>query len=293
MWEGGEAGVTRLYDGLEAGRMRYLKMNGAGNDFVILDLRRQGMALTEAEVRAIADRESGLGCDQVIVIEPSKQGDAFMRIWNADGGQVGACGNAARCVGWLLLEEGGASRVGIETAAGLLSAERAGAQRIAVDMGPAHLAWNEIPVARETDTVRLDYSVRGPQGEVYSDPGGVSMGNPHAVFFVDDAEKAPASIVGPQVENDPFFPERVNVGFAQIKARDRIRLRVWERGAGLTKACGSGACAALVAAHRAGLTGRKAFIEVDGGELEVEWRDDGHVILTGPVEVERVGEMAA
>jgi diaminopimelate epimerase len=279
---------------MKAAPMRYLKMNGAGNDFVIFDARAQGrLALSADDVRAIAERKGGIGCDQVIALERSGRADAFMRIWNADGGEVAACGNAARCVGWLLLEEGGAPMAQIETEAGLLSAARAGEERIAVDMGPARLAWTEIPVARETDTVRMNYSVHGPNGEVYAGPGGVSMGNPHAVFFVDDAQAVRADVVGPLVENDPFFPERVNVGFAQVLAPNRIRLRVWERGAGLTKACGTGACAALVAANRAGLTVRKATVVVDGGELDVEWRHDGHVILAGPVKVERVGEMAA
>jgi diaminopimelate epimerase len=274
--------------------MRYLKMNGAGNDFVIFDSRGgDGLSLDAAQARAIADRRTGVGCDQVIAIEPSDSADAFMRIWNADGGEVEACGNAARCIGWLLMEEKGANAATIETVSGLVSAARVDAQTVAVDMGAPRLAWREIPVAKPTDTAAMDYAIGGPEGEVFAKPGGVSMGNPHAVFFVPDAEKVPASIVGPKVEHDAFFPERVNVGFAQILAPDRIRLRVWERGAGLTKACGTGACAALVAAHRAGLTGRKAAIEVDGGELQIEWRDDGHVILTGPVSVERVGELAA
>ena len=274
--------------------MRYLKMNGAGNDFVIFDARGQGpLRLTPEQAAAIADRRTGIGCDQVIAIEDSANADAFMRIWNADGGQVEACGNATRCVGWLLMQEAGAQTARIDTVAGVLSAADAGPELVAIDMGKPRLAWNEIPVARETDTVAMEYSIRAPDGTLFERPGGVSMGNPHAVFFVADAEKAPAHIVGPVVENDPFFPEKVNVGFAQILAPDAMRLRVWERGAGLTKACGTGACAAVVAAHRAGLTARKVRVIVDGGELVIDWREDGHVIMTGPVEIERVGEMAA
>jgi diaminopimelate epimerase len=274
--------------------MRYLKMNGAGNDFVIFDGRRAPLSLTGDQVRAISDRKTGIGCDQLVVLEPSTRADAFMRIWNADGGQVQLSGNGARCVAWVLMQDSGRDDARIEIVTGtVLEATRAGETSIAMDMGPPGLDWRQVPVARATDTVRMDYAVRGPDGETYSGPGGVSMGNPHAVFFVDDAEKIPAHIVGPKVEHDPFFPERVNAGFAQMIAPDRMRLRVWERGAGLTKACGTGACAAVVAANRAGLAARKVHVTVDGGELTIEWREDNHVILTGPVEIERVGEMAA
>ncbi|MGE3302204.1 MAG: diaminopimelate epimerase [Hyphomonadaceae bacterium] len=271
--------------------MRYVKMNGCGNDFVILDLRADRRKLAPAQARALADRASGIGCDQVIAIEPSAKADAFMRIWNADGGEVSACGNAARCVAWLLSTETGRPHVAIETVSGVLAAEQAGPMRFAVDMGPARLSWTEIPVARETDTVAMDYAIPGGRESWMAGPGGVSMGNPHAVFFPPSAEAVLVAELGPVVEHDPFFPERVNVGFAEIQAPDRIRLRVWERGAGLTKACGTGACAALVAAHRAGLVGRRATVIVDGGALEIEWRaDNGHVIMTGPVEREGEGE---
>jgi diaminopimelate epimerase len=273
--------------------MRYLKMNGAGNDFVILDGRKQPVKLSADQVRAISDRTTGVGCDQLIVLERSERADAFMRIWNADGGTVQLSGNGLRCVAWLLMEETGRKDATIETVTGVLTAERAGEHMIAMDMGPPRLDWSQIPVARKTDTVAMDYAIKAPDGALFEKPGGVNMGNPHAVFFVKDAEAAPASIVGPKIEHDPYFPERVNAGFAQMIAPDRMRLRVWERGAGLTKACGSGACAAVVAANRAGLAARKVHVTVDGGELTIEWREDDHVILTGPVEVERVGEMAA
>jgi len=264
----------------------FLKMNGLGNDFVVVEAREAPFHPDRARARAIADRASGVGCDQLIAIEPSQKADAFMRIWNADGGEVDACGNATRCVGWLLMEASGKDEAIIETEAGLLRATRSGDKAISVDMGEPGLAWNEIPLAREMDTVTLDYGIDGLR-----DPGAVSMGNPHVVFFVDDVEAAPVRILGPVVEHDPLFPEQVNVGFAQVKAEDRICLRVWERGAGLTKACGTGACAALVAANRRGLTGRKATLELDGGELIIEWRDDNHVIMTGPVAVEFEGTL--
>jgi len=262
----------------------FLKMNGLGNDFVVVEARTRPFHPDGAQARAIADRQSGVGCDQLISIEPSQNADAFMRIWNADGGEVDACGNATRCVGWLLMEASGKDEAVIETEAGLLRAIRGGDNAISVDMGEPGLAWNEIPLAREMDTVTLDYGIDGLR-----DPGAVSMGNPHVVFFIEDVDAAPIRVLGPVVEHDPLFPDQVNVGFAQVKAEDRIRLRVWERGAGLTKACGTGACAALVAANRRGLTGRKATLELDGGELTIEWRDDNHVIMTGPVAIEFEG----
>ncbi|MGE3248886.1 MAG: diaminopimelate epimerase [Hyphomonadaceae bacterium] len=272
--------------------MRYVKMNGCGNDFVILDRRGEGaLSLTRERARAIADRKAGLGCDQIIALEPSARGDVFMRIWNADGEEVSACGNGTRAVAWLLMQEQGGAKE-IDTAAGLLHAEPRGGDRIMVDMGAPRLDWREIPVARTTDTVRMDYSNEAG-GMRLAGPGGVNMGNPHAVFFVDDVEALPLDVIGPAVEHDAFFPEQVNAGFAEVRARDLIRLRVWERGAGLTKACGTGACAALVAAHRAGLTDRRATILADGGALDIEWGADNHVRMTGPVEVEGQGELAA
>jgi diaminopimelate epimerase len=270
--------------------MRYFKMNGTGNDFVIIDARSRGsLPLSPAQAAAIADRNTGVGCDQVIAVERSIRGDAFMRIWNQDGGEVSACGNATRCVAWLLMEEGGANGRRIETDAGMLYAERAGNGLITVDMGSPLLRWEEIPIARAMDTVRLDYSIDG-----YSGPGAVNMGNPHAVFFVDDVLAVPIETVGPKIEHDPLFPRRVNAGFAEVRSSEQIRLRVWERGAGLTKACGTGACAAAVAAHRQGLAGRNVEIIADGGSLQIEWRaGDDRVLMTGPVELEGTGDLPA
>lgn len=275
--------------------MRYYKMNGCGNDFVIFDARAHGsLPLTADQARAIAARDTGIGCDQVIAMERSIRGDVFMRIWNADGGEVSACGNAARCVGWLLLD--GADHDGpvkIETAAGLLRAERTTLGAITVDMGSPLLKWEEVPVSKPMDTVRLDYEVDVGIAHL-TGPGACNMGNPHAVFFVEKLEDTPVKIIGPRVEADGFFPEGVNVGFAEVQGPDRLRLKVWERGAGLTKACGTGACAAVVTAHRAGLTSRMVAVEMDGGTLHIEWRDsDDRVLMTGPVELERTGELAA
>lgn len=274
--------------------MHYLKMNGCGNDFVVLDHRGSRAFLPDTrQVQAISDRKSGVGCDQLIAIEPSIRADLFMRIWNSDGGEVKACGNAARCVGWLALEESGRDALSIETEAGILAVSRAGDHRVTVDFGSPLLKWEEIPLAERMDTRRLDVKIGPIDAPILHGPGAVNMGNPHCVFFHHDVESLRADLIGPLIENHPLFPERVNVGFAQILAQDRIRLRVWERGAGITQACGTGACAALVAAARRGLAGREAVLIMDGGELHVRWSEsDDHVLLTGPVAVDGAGEWA-
>jgi diaminopimelate epimerase len=267
----------------------FLKMNGLGNDFVVVDARTQPFAPTAEEVRAIADRADGIGCDQLVSIEPSERAEARVRFWNADGEEVGACGNASRCIGWLLMRDSGRDEARFETRGGaLLTATRAGAGAISVDMGEPGLDWRQIPLAEEMDTVGVPLSV---DEDLYG-PGCVSMGNPHVVFWVEEIDATPVAEVGPIVERHPLFPEGVNVGFAEIRARDHIRLRVWERGAGLTQACGTGACAALVASVRRGLTDRKARLELDGGDLTIEWREaDNHVIMTGAAEVEFEGAL--
>jgi len=258
----------------------FIKMHGLGNDFVVIDARKQPLALSDAQARAVADRKTGVGCDQFIVIEPPKNGraDAAMRIHNADGGEVEACGNATRCVAQLLMKEQGKNRIAIDTVAGLLLAEDAGDGRVAVDFGPARLEWREIPLAHAMDTLHLDLTL-GP----LTDPVAVNVGNPHAVFFVPDAEAIDLKTLGPQLEHHPLFPERCNIEAATVLSPTRIRMRVWERGVGITRACGTGACATLVAAVRRGLAERKADVILDGGTLEIEWTADGHVRMTGPV----------
>ncbi|MEK7819917.1 MAG: diaminopimelate epimerase [Pseudomonadota bacterium] len=260
--------------------VEFLKMHGLGNDFVVLDARRAPIALDAAAARRIADRHTGVGCDQVVVIGPAQNAlaDAFVSFRNADGGEAGACGNASRCVAWLLMAEKNATHVVLETTAGLLDSEAAPGGEISVDMGPARLDWRDIPLARAMDTLHLDVT-EGP----LKDPVGVNVGNPHAVFFVADADAIALAALGPKLEHHPLFPERANIEIAQVISESEIRLRVWERGAGITRACGSGACAALVAAARRGLTGRRARIRLDGGVLAVEWLPDNHVLLTGPV----------
>ncbi len=258
----------------------FIKMHGLGNDFVVVDARLDPFVLTDEAARAVADRRAGVGCDQLIVMEPPTNGaaDVFMRIRNADGGEVEACGNATRCVAALIMEETGRDRCTVETQAGLLHAVGREAGEIAVDMGELRTAWQDIPLARESDTLHLDLAV-GP----LSDPVAVNIGNPHAVFFVDDVAAVDLAALGPQLEHNPLFPERANIGVAQLVGPDRLRVRVWERGVGLTRACGTGACAAAAAAHCRGLTGRKVEVRLDGGPLALEWREDGHMVMTGPV----------
>ena len=258
----------------------FIKMHGLGNDFVVLDTRASSLKLGDDAARAIADRHHGVGCDQLILIEPPRDAgaDAFMTIRNADGGEVEACGNATRCVATLLMREKSADRVVVETVAGLLPARCADGGRIAVDMGLARDFWRDIPLAREADTLHVPIECG-----LLADPVAVNIGNPHAVFFVGDTEAVDLAGLGPKLEHHAMFPERANIGVAELQSPDRIRLRVWERGVGITRACGSGACAALVAAARRGLTKRRAEVELDGGPLEIEWLEDGHVLMTGPV----------
>jgi diaminopimelate epimerase len=260
-------------------RLAFLKMHGLGNDFVVLDARRRALALDAGLARALADRRTGIGCDQVILLQPPRDPAAqvFMQIRNPDGSEAEACGNATRCVALLLHRENGARRLAIETVAGLLAAEAREDGRIAVDMGPVRTGWDEVPLARAMDTDRADLA-RGPlRAPVCS-----NIGNPHATFFVADAEAIDLAALGPALERDPLFPERANIGVATVRDRGHIRLRVWERGAGITLACGSGACAALVAAVRRGLADRRAAVALDGGDLDILWREDGHAIMTGP-----------
>ncbi len=255
----------------------FVKMHGAGNDFAVLDARPRPLAFSPARLRALADRHTGIGWDQLIVLEQAtNSADVVMRIYNPDGSEAGACGNATRCVASLLYDETGRQCVVIETAAGLLQATRS-ADGIEVDMGPPGLSWQEIPLTTPTDTLHLPLP---------GDPVATSMGNPHATIFLGALSDADPAVLGPALEHDPIFPDRANIGFAVMEAPDRIRLRVWERGAGLTRACGSGACAALVSAHRRGLSGRRASLLLDGGTLQIEWRAaDGHVLMTGPAAV--------
>ncbi|MEO1552876.1 MAG: diaminopimelate epimerase [Pseudomonadota bacterium] len=264
--------------------MRIWKMNGAGNAFAVFDARERTFAPTEAQLREIAET---MCADQIMAIESDLRADAFLRFWNADGSEVKACGNGTRAVAHLLLEELDKDEVRIQTEADLLKGARAENGLVSVDMGSPLMGWEDIPLSEKMDVRGVDVKI-GPMDDPYLyKPAVVSMGNPHAVFFVDDVDEYDIPAIGPLIEWHPTFPEGVNVGFAQIIDRQTIRLRVWERGAGLTKACGTGACAALVCAARADKTDRKAKLILDGGELIIEWNEDtDHVIMTGPVELE-------
>jgi len=285
-----------LYEAAMSSSTRpYVRMNGAGNDFVVVQAFDQPFRPDEAQVRAICDRGAATGgCDQLIAMEPSDSADAFMRVWNADGSMVETCGNALRCVGWLLMQATGKDEVVIDTLGGPTVARRAGDHRVTVDMGQPRLDWTQVPLAEEMDTRGIELQVGPIDAPLLHTPGTVSMGNPHVVFFTDRQDDAFVRGSGSLIEHHPLFPEGVNVGFANVLDRDHIRLRVWERGAGLTRACGTGACAALVATARRGLTDRKATVIVDGGELVIDWDEaSGHVFMTGPVEVERTGAIPA
>lgn len=263
----------------------FVKMHGLGNDFVILDGRHTPLDLTPPQIQAVADRRHGIGCDQLIIIDPPTDGaDARMRIFNADGSEVGACGNASRCVVWLLSQNSPDERVTLLSKGGRLQGWRDGSQ-VSVTMGRPRLDWQEIPLSMACDTlhVRLNY-------HPLSDPVAVSMGNPHAVFFVPDAEAVKLSVLGPGLENHALFPERCNIEVAQILGPDRIRMRVWERGAGITPACGTGACATVVAAIRRGLIPQQqATVVLDGGELMIRWDDE--VTMTGAVSMVASGTL--
>jgi len=252
-------------------------MHGLGNDFVVIDSRAEsgagGDPVTPALARALGDRHRGVGFDQLAVVRPGAGVAAEVDFWNSDGTPADACGNATRCVARLLMDESGAKALDLRTGRGVLRAEEAGGGLIRVNMGPPQLDWREVPLARAMDLDALPL-----QGS----PGAAGMGNPHCVFVVPDAEAVDVAGIGARVEHDPLFPERTNVEFVQVIDRGTIRMRVWERGGMITLACGSGACAAAVVTARRGLTDRRVTVRLDGGELGIDWREDG-VWMTGPV----------
>ena len=253
-------------------RISFVKMHGLGNDFVVLDGRAQALPeMTGALAAALADRKTGIGCDQLIVIEPSIAADFRMRIFNADGGKVEACGNATRAVGLLHGEP-----ATIETLGGLLRSQPAD-DGISVDMGESRFDWDRIPLAYAMDTLTM------PVGwEDLESPVAVNVGNPHVIFFTPDCRAVDLARLGPLIENDPLFPARVNVNVATVESRSRIRLRVWERGVGETRACGTGACATAIAAMRRGLVDREAVVALEGGNLTIGWGADNRITMTGP-----------
>jgi diaminopimelate epimerase len=280
---------------VQAHSIPFRKMNGLGNDFVVLDARPRVLPLAPDALRAIADRKEGIGCDQIIALEPSQHADVFMRIWNADGGEVGACGNAARCVAALVAAERGEKTVSIETESGVLSALANADGTVTVDMGAPRFAWNQIPLSEPFhDTRRIELQVGPIDAPVLHTPSVVNVGNPHALFFVDDVAAHDLAKFGPMLEHHPLFPERANISLVQVLDPGHLKVRTWERGAGLTRACGTAACAAAVAAARRELTGRKVKVSLPGGDLLIEWREsDGHILMTGPYALDFEGTLPA
>ncbi len=273
----------------------FIKMNGLGNDFVVLNARQRRLPMNAAIARAIGDREQGVGCDQIIILRADDVDgvDAFMEIWNRDGSEVAACGNATRCVGDLLMREKGTDAATIRTRADILRARRAVDGMISVDMGKPRFHWQEIPLAEEfRDTRGIELQIGPIDDPVLHTPCAVNVGNPHAIFWVDDLDIVDLAQAGPLLENHPVFPEGANISLAKVEAPDHLRLKVWERGAGLTKACGTAACAAAVCAARTGRTGRQVRVTLPGGDLFIHWReDDGHIEMTGPVAYEFEGTL--
>lgn len=250
----------------------FMKMHGLGNDFVVIDERVLGSVVTKDLAIAMADRHRGIGYDQLATIHHGRNSDFHLVFWNSDGSQSAACGNATRCIARWEMDRTGKSALTITTDRGTLFAADAGNGLTSVNMGLPQLRWDEIPLAYDMDTLELP---------INGAPTATGMGNPHCTFFVDDAEAIDLSTVGPQIEHHPLYPQRTNVQFATLVGPDHIRMRVWERGAGLTLASGSSSCATAVAAARRGLTGRKVRIDLDGGTLHIDWREDG-VWMTGP-----------
>ena len=259
-------------------RIAFRKMHGLGNDFVVIDQRRDPAPIDAAAARVLADRHTGIGCDQLLLIEPPRdpRAQVFMRILNPDGSEAEACGNGTRCVAILIAAETGRRAVAIETARGLLAATVDEAGIATVDMGEPRIGWRDIPLAREMDTLHVDLR-SGP----LADPACTNVGNPHATFFVADAKAVDLAGLGPGLERHPLFPERANIGVASVGG-ETIRFRVWERGVGITRACGSGACAAMVAARRRGLVGDRVTVRLDGGDLDIVWPGHGPVLMCGP-----------
>jgi diaminopimelate epimerase len=265
--------MRRMQPSSDPRGLPFLKMHGLGNDFLVIDRRHAPAEITPALVRALGDRHRGVGFDQLAAIDADDDADLRLTFWNADGSASSTCGNATRCIARREMDLTGRHRLTLRTDRGILAAEDAGGGLTSVNMGRPILDWQGIPLAEEMDTLELP---------IEGAPVGTGMGNPHCTFFVEDAEIVPLEVFGPRYEHHPLFPERTNVEVAEIRSHTEIRLRIWERGTGVTLASGSCACAAAVAAARRGLTGRKVTVAVDGGRLEIDWRDDG-VWMTGPV----------
>jgi len=272
----------------------FVKMNGLGNEILVLDLRRDPVAVSAAEARALA-RPDVLPYDQIMALYPAKTPgtEAYVRIYNSDGSEAGACGNGMRCVAQLVANESGKEVLNFETKAGLSSCRIDAPNVVTVDMGAPRFGWQEIPLAEEfRDTRHIELQIGPIDAPVLHSPSAVNVGNPHAIFWVDDVNAYDLARLGPLLENHPVFPERANISLCTVAARDHLVLRTWERGAGLTRACGSAACASAVAAVRLKLADRKVRVTLPGGDLQIEWRErDDHILMTGPVEMEFSGKL--
>jgi diaminopimelate epimerase len=273
----------------------FRKMNGLGNDFVVLDGRGQALAVSEEAARAIADRKTGIGCDQLIVIEPSRKADVRMRIWNNEGGEVESCGNASRCIADLLFAETHTGRATIDTEGGLLLAEKAGDGLVTIDNGLPRFGWRDIPLSEAfADTRHIELQLGPIDAPLIHSPAVVNVGNPHCIFWVKNLDIVDLAKAGPMLENHPLFPARANITLARVDAGDQVTIRVWERGAGLTRACGTAACAVMAAGFRIKVIGRKCRITLPGGDLQMECREaDGHILMTGPVAYDFEGTLPA
>lgn len=274
----------------------YWKMNGLGNDFVVFDARTRPITIAPDAAAQIANRETGIGCDQLIILEPHAEADVFMRIHNNEGGEVDACGNASRCIAWQIAQESGETSVTIATNAGLLPSEVHADGRVTVDMGIPKFRWDEIPLSEEFAETRYIELEIGPLGApILHSPSVANVGNPHCIFWVDtDPDGFDLATIGPFLEHHPYFPEGANISLAQLTAPDSLKLRVWERGAGLTRACGTAACAAGVSAARKRLTGRTVTVHLPGGPLVIDWRDtDDHILMTGDTALDGEFELDA
>jgi diaminopimelate epimerase len=274
--------------------LRFVKMNGLGNEIVVVDLRGSDKIFTPEEVSAIA-AEPAAHFDQLMVLHTARTPgtQSYVRIYNADGSEAGACGNGMRCVGWLLAKDLGQADFKVETTAGVLDVHVESDAAITVDMGEPRFDWQQIPLAEEfRDTRAIELQVGPIDAPLLHSPSVVNVGNPHAIFWVDDLGVVDLAAVGPMLENHPIFPERANISLARVTARDALDLKVWERGVGLTRACGSAACAAAVSAARTGRTGRTVAVSLPGGRLTIAWTEDDRILMTGPTEHEHAGHLA-
>ncbi len=269
----------------------FRKMNGLGNDFVVIDAREHPISISDDQARAIANRKTGIGCDQLIVMENSSLADVRMRIWNAEGGEVESCGNASRCIADIVMNEKQADAATIDTKGGFLVGKRAGTLQVTIDMGKPKFDWDQIPLSEKfADTRHIELQVGPIDAPLMHSPSVVNVGNPHCIFWVKDLNVVNLGRIGPMLENHPLFPERANIEMAQVVARDHVIVNVWERGAGLTKACGTAACAVMAAGHRIKIIDSAARITLPGGDLMMSVdQETGHIIMTGPLQYDYDG----